>query len=123
MGAPVEHISSRIFIVRGQRIMLDTDLAGLYGVSTSALIQAVKRNLGRFPPDFMFQLTEQELRDLRSQSVISKPRDNSTIWSDGLATTTERSRTSCAPSGISPLLVHPRSAGSDSFSRQRRKGD
>jgi hypothetical protein len=74
MGVPAEHISSRIFIVRGQRIMLDADLAGLYGVSTGALIQAVKRNLGRFPPDFMFQLTEQELRDLRSQSVISKPR-------------------------------------------------
>jgi hypothetical protein len=74
MGVPAEHISSRIFIVSGQRIMLDADLAALYGVSTGALIQAVKRNLGRFPPDFMFQLTEQELRDLRSQSVISKPR-------------------------------------------------
>lgn len=73
MGAPVEHISSRIFIARGQRIMLDVDLARLYRVSTSALIQAVKRNPGRFPPDFMFRLTEQELRDLRSQSVISKP--------------------------------------------------
>jgi ATP-dependent Clp protease ATP-binding subunit ClpA len=54
--------------------MLDSDLAALYAVSTGALIQAVKRNAGRFPPDFMFQLTEQELRDLRSQSVISKPR-------------------------------------------------
>jgi len=58
---PAEHISSRIFVLREQKVMLDADLAGLYGVSTGALIQAVRRNLGRFPLDFMFQLTEQEL--------------------------------------------------------------
>jgi hypothetical protein len=71
---PAEHISSRIFVLREQKVMLDADLAGLYGVSTGALIQAVRRNLGRFPPDFMFQLTEQELRNLKSQTVISRSR-------------------------------------------------
>ena len=50
--------------------MLSSDLAGLYGVPTGALVQAVKRNLDRFPPDFVFQLTEQEVKSLRSQSVI-----------------------------------------------------
>jgi hypothetical protein len=56
--------------------MLGADLAELYGVPTGALVQAVKRNLERFPPDFIFQLTEQEVRSLRSQSVIlDTPRD------------------------------------------------
>ena len=60
---------SRIRTVRGQRVLLDADLAALYGVATKVLIQAVKRNLRRFPPDFMFQLTEQEVRGSRSQFV------------------------------------------------------
>ena len=57
---PVESITSRIFLVRGQKVMLDSDLAELYGVKTSALNQAVKRNHERFPPDFVFQLTGKE---------------------------------------------------------------
>jgi len=57
---PVESIASRIFLVRGQKVMLDSDLAELYGVKTSALNQAVKRNHERFPPDFVFQLTSKE---------------------------------------------------------------
>ena len=66
----------QIKIIRGHRVMLDVDLAKLYGVATRALVQAVKRNGTRFPPDFMFLLTEQELRSLRSQTVIldGKPR-------------------------------------------------
>jgi hypothetical protein len=69
--APAEsHIVSRIRIVRGLKILLDADLADLYGVPTGALVQAVKRNLRRFPQDFMFQLTEQDVRNLKSQSVI-----------------------------------------------------
>lgn len=52
--------------------MVDSDLARLYGVDTRALVQAVKRNIGRFPADFMFPLTGKEVTDLRSQSVISK---------------------------------------------------
>lgn len=72
MGAPVEHISSRIFIARGQRIMLDVDLAELYDVPTKALVQAVRRNLERFPSDFLFRLTQQELGVLRSQIVTAR---------------------------------------------------
>ena len=57
---PVEHVQARILTIRGQRVILDTDLADLYGVPTKRLNEQVKRNLKRFPPDFMFQLVEQE---------------------------------------------------------------
>lgn len=57
---PSERIERGIFLIRGQRVMIDADLAELYGVPTKALNQAVKRNAERFPPDFMFQLTEEE---------------------------------------------------------------
>lgn len=65
-------IQSRIPTVRGQRVMLDSDLARIYGVSTGQLNQALKRNVERFPPDFAFQLERQEVAILISQSVISK---------------------------------------------------
>ena len=65
-------IESRIFVVRGHKVMFDSDLAQIYGVETRSLVQAVKRNVHRFPADFMFQLTWQEWRALRSQFVISK---------------------------------------------------
>jgi hypothetical protein len=68
----VERIEQVIMLLRGQKVMLDRDLAGLYGVETRVLVQAVKRNLTRFPEDFMFQLTEEEYETLRSQFVISK---------------------------------------------------
>ena len=64
-------IANRIYAVRGQKVMLDRDLAELYGVQTGTLNQAVKRNRGRFPADFMFQLTARETRSLISQIVIS----------------------------------------------------
>jgi len=64
-------IQSRILALREQRVMLDADLAQLYGVETRVLVQAVKRNLARFPEDFMFQLSAQEWVALRSQTVIS----------------------------------------------------
>ena len=64
-------IQSRILALREQRVMLDADLAQLYSVETRVLVQAVKRNLARFPEDFMFQLSAQEWAALRSQSVIS----------------------------------------------------
>jgi hypothetical protein len=60
-------------IIRRQRVLLDEDLAALYGVETRSLLQAVKRNLVRFPPDFMFELSAAEWAALRSQSVTSKP--------------------------------------------------
>jgi hypothetical protein len=64
-------IHESIVFFRGERVLLDADLALLYQVETRALIQAVKRNAGRFPNDFMFQLTDKELSQLRSQTVIS----------------------------------------------------
>jgi hypothetical protein len=67
----VEVIATRIYLIRGQRVMLDKDLARLYGVSVKALNQAVSRNSKRFPGDFMYQLTRQEVAYLRSQIVTS----------------------------------------------------
>jgi len=64
-------IANQIFLVRGKKVMLDKDLAKLYGVETRVLNQAVKRNTERFPKDFMFQLTKKEMESLRSQFVIS----------------------------------------------------
>jgi len=64
-------IQSKIYEIRGQRVMLDFDLASLYGVETRVLNQAVKRNLRRFPADFMFQLSKKEFDNLMSQIVIS----------------------------------------------------
>jgi len=68
---PAERIERSILLLRGHKVLLDRDLAALYGVETRALVQAVKRNIDRFPSDFMFQLSNQELAALRSQSVIS----------------------------------------------------
>ncbi|MBM0106990.1 ORF6N domain-containing protein [Steroidobacter sp. S1-65] len=68
---PVEHISRSILVLRRQRVLLDRDLAEIYGVSTGRLNEAVKRNAARFPEDFMFQITEPELQNLRSQIAIS----------------------------------------------------
>ena len=68
---PLERIERAILLVRGHKVMLDADLAALYGVATKALVQAVKRNIARFPDDFMFQLTKEEFDDLRSQNVTS----------------------------------------------------
>ena len=69
---PVEQIERAILLIRGQKVMLDRDLADLYGVETKHLKQAVKRNVERFPDDFMFQLTREELENWRSQFVTSK---------------------------------------------------
>jgi hypothetical protein len=68
---PNERIIQKIFVIRGQKVMLDSDLAVLYGVKTMVLNQAVKRNIKRFPKDFMFQLTNKEVENLISQFVIS----------------------------------------------------
>lgn len=64
---PMERITQSILLIRGQKVMLDADLAVLYGVETGALTRAVRRNIERFPDDFMFQLTNHELKDLRCQ--------------------------------------------------------
>jgi len=65
-------IVDRVLGIRGVKIMLDKDLAAIYGVSTAALNQAVKRNISRFPDDFMFQLSSENFKSLMSQNVISK---------------------------------------------------
>jgi hypothetical protein len=67
---PVEAITRVIYVLRGQRVLLDRDLAALYGVETRALNQEVKRNAARFPSDFMFQLSRQKIQRI-SQSVTS----------------------------------------------------
>jgi len=69
---PVETIESKIFLIRGRKVMLDSDLSVLYGVETRALNQAVRRNIERFPGEFMFQLTKTEAKSLRSQIVTLK---------------------------------------------------
>lgn len=68
---PLERIQKAILLVRRQKVILDADLAGLYGVETRVLVQAVKRNLERFPEDFMFQLNRKEFAVLKSQIVTS----------------------------------------------------
>lgn len=71
---PSERIEHSILLLRGQKVMLDKDLASLYGVETRVLVQAMKRNIERFPEDFVFQLDDAEFDVLRSQIVISKSR-------------------------------------------------
>ncbi len=84
---PDETIERRIYLLRGYKVMLDMDLARLYGVSTKALNQAVKRNLDRFPGDFMFSLTWEESESLRSQLVtLKKGRGQHTKYLPGVFT-------------------------------------
>ena len=74
----IQTIQSKIYEIRGQRVMLDFDLAAMYGVETRRLNEQVKRNIERFPEDFMFQLTKGEFEILKSQIAISKFEDLST---------------------------------------------
>jgi hypothetical protein len=76
----IEAIASRIVVLRGQRVMLDADLAALYGVTTKRLNEQVERNLERFPSDFMFQLTNQEVAILRSQFATSSSDARRLAW-------------------------------------------
>ncbi|MEW6102249.1 MAG: ORF6N domain-containing protein [bacterium] len=68
---PIERIEGKILVIRNKKVMLDKDLAELYGVKTSALKRQVNRNIERFPEDFMFQLTKEELENLRCHFGIS----------------------------------------------------
>jgi hypothetical protein len=82
---PAERIANSIYFIRGERVMLDRDLASLYGVETKVLKQAVKRNIDRFPEDFMFILNQVEFRNWRSQFVTSKRRPTgASLSADGL---------------------------------------
>ena len=71
LSVSVETIQNKIYLIRGQKVMLDHDLAQLYEVSTKRFNEQVKRNLRRFPKEFMFQLTDEEYKNLRSQSATS----------------------------------------------------
>jgi hypothetical protein len=77
---PVERIEAKILLIRGQKVMLDADLAALYGVTTKRLNEQVRRNLERFPADFMFALTNQELAILRSQFATSSSDPRRPSW-------------------------------------------
>jgi phage regulator Rha-like protein len=68
---PIEIIEKKIYLIRNQRVMLDSDIANLYGVTTKRLNEQVRRNIERFPEDFMFQLTDEEYKILRSQIATS----------------------------------------------------
>ena len=72
MADKLAQIQNIIYDIRGQKVMIDSDLAALYGVELKVMNQAVKRNIGRFPLDFMFQLSNDEWDSLRSQIVTSK---------------------------------------------------
>lgn len=72
LPVPDELVMNKIYIIRNQKVMLDSDLAELYGVETKRLKEAVKRNINRFPEDFMFELTEPEFGSLRTQIASSK---------------------------------------------------
>jgi phage regulator Rha-like protein len=78
----IKSIQNRIYEIRGERVMLDRDLAVLYETETKALNQAVKRNLKRFPPDFMFQLTKEEFESLRFQFETLDRNDS--LWSQSV---------------------------------------
>jgi len=75
---PDEVVMSKIYVMRDQKVMLDRDLAELYGVETKVLKQAVRRNLSRFPEDFMFEMNKEELESLRSQIVTSNDKRGGT---------------------------------------------
>jgi hypothetical protein len=74
-----ENIAASIYLIRGEKVMMDFDLAMLYDVETKKLKQAVKRNIERFPKDFMFELTKTEFDNLRSQIVTSKTNESLTV--------------------------------------------
>jgi len=80
---PIGLIQNRIIIMRGEKVMLDRDLAKLYGIETKQLKRAVRRNGGRFPPDFMFELTSEEHDGLRCQIGTLKTRRTFQISADG----------------------------------------
>ena len=101
----IENIQNRIYVIRGQRIMLDRDLAALYGIETKVLNQSVKRNSRRFDgDDFMFRLTKDEARDvlLRSQIVTTENNDSQKVASlrSHIVTTNGRGGTRYLPFDI-----------------------
>ena len=97
----LEPIIRKIYVIRGQRVMLDKDLAELYGVTTGNLNKAVKRNIRRFPPDFMFQLTKEEWDSLRFQIGIMNTPERPEIGY--VAVQKQREKSQYCPSRITKL--------------------
>ena len=101
---PIERIQKCIYLIRGHKVLLDSDLAELYGTETKVLLQAVKRNIDRFPDDFMFQLDGSEFEKLRAQGrsdlivrcslekSLAQPDRMSTIWAIPLGERTEKGK-------------------------------
>jgi len=87
-----ENVAKLVFFIRGEKVMLDVDLAKLYGVTTKALNQAMRRNKRRFPGDFAFRLSREEFDSMRSQ-IVTTSRDRPGIWSQ-IVTTSQRYRRS-----------------------------
>jgi len=87
-----ENVAQLVFFIRGEKVMLDADLAKLYGVTTKALNQAMRRNKTRFPEDFAFRLSREEFNNMRSQ-IVTTSRDRSSIWSQ-IVTTSQKYRRS-----------------------------
>lgn len=92
----IQSIQNRIYEIRGERVMLDADLAALYDVPTKVLNQAVKRNLKRFPEDFMFQLSIAEWQGIRSQFVTTSE-NNASMWSQSVTTYPSKRRNTSLP--------------------------
>lgn len=91
-----EQLAHLVFFIRGERVMLDVDLAALYGVPTKALNQALRRNRARFPEDFAFRLTPAEVESLRSQNVTSSG-PGAGMWSQIVTTSQKRRRLDAPP--------------------------
>jgi hypothetical protein len=87
-----ENVAQLVFFIRGEKVMLDADLAKLYGVTTKALNQAMRRNKTRFPEDFAFRLSREEFDNMRSQ-IVTTSRDPLSIWSQ-IVTTSQKYRRS-----------------------------
>src|SRR6266568_4323622 len=125
LSIPTERIEQAIVLIRGHKVMLDADLAVLYGVTTSNLNKAVARNRDRFPHDFMFQLTLQEFRNLTFQSGISSAWGGRrtppyAFTEQGVAVLSKSTLRSCGPSSASASCWLPMPSslrGSQSLSR------
>ncbi|MBQ7765315.1 MAG: ORF6N domain-containing protein [Lachnospiraceae bacterium] len=91
----VEGIRSRVYCIRGQQVMLDYDLADIYGYEVKNLNQQVKRNIARFPEDFIFQLTRDELISLKSQIVISREGISENYLKSQFVTLNEKNLENC----------------------------
>lgn len=96
-------IESKIFLIRGKQVMIDRDLAELYGVETKRITEAVKRNIERFPEDFRFQLSTEEFDFLRSQFVTSKKEDETASLRSQIATSKTEDETASLRSQIATL--------------------